>query len=167
MRGRFALALLAVITASPAFAADCRSRKFTWTDTEPAINRRHVFCGTIEHGQPKGFHSRQLFSSSRVVKDITEQSKNRGGIYTAIVVFANGRRKLSTFFPDHCSVEEIIKSIYYAGSHESARHPAWGTIGPSAPDLNASGYCRDDNERPFEIRLGRLKDGRINTAFPN
>lgn len=167
MRHHCVLVLLAVLAASPAFALDCRSRAFTWTDTDPAINRRHVFCGTIDHGEPKGFHSMQLLDSSSVVKGVSERSTNRNGIYTAIVIFAKGRRKLSTFFPDHCSVEEITRSIYYAGSHESARHPAWGTIGPSAPAPDTSGYCLDDNEQPFQIRLGRLKDGRINTAFPS
>lgn len=167
MRWSCALATLAVLAATQAYALDCRHRTFTWTDTDPPINRRHVFCGTIERGQPKGFHSIRLLDKSSIVDRVEERSKNKAGIYSAIVVFANGRRKLSTFFPDHCSVEEITRSIYYAGSTESARHSAWGTIGTSAPASGIPGYCLDDDQRPFEIRLGRLKDGRINTAFPN
>jgi hypothetical protein len=46
-------------------------------------------------------------------------------------------------------------------------HPQWGKLGPSAPDRDAGGYCVDGNGQPFEIRMGLLADGRVNTAFPN
>ena len=162
-----AAAMLVLFATTPAFSLDCHSRLFTWSDTEPAINRRHVFCGEIDHGRPKGVHSTQLLATSAVVRRVEAARGDCNGIYTAIVVFAHGQRKLSTFFPDQCTVEDVTQSIYHAGSHVAARHPAWGFIGPSAPASNTPGFCLDADRQPFEIRFGRLKDGRINTAFPN
>lgn len=162
-----ASATLLLIAATPAYSLDCHNRKFTWSETEPAINRRHVFCGEIVHGRSKGLHSMQLLATSAVVLRVEARRGDRQGIYTAIVVFTNGQRKLSTFFPDHCTVEQVTQSIYHAGTHGAVPHPAWGFIGLSAPTPSAPGFCLDADQRPFEIRFGRLKDGRINTAFPN
>jgi hypothetical protein len=173
----FGLAVLLILLpgsagASPATDAadsgfDCRRPGFAWSDHLPPINRRHVFCGEIRDGEPKGFHALALRPTARLVRAVERRAGERRGIYQAIVQFANGRRKLSTFFPDRCTVEEITRSIHHAASHPGGRHPAWGEIGPSAPTDGAGGFCLDDDGRRFEIRFSRLKDGRINTAFPN
>lgn len=167
--GMMVTGLLAFFVVQPVAALDCHSRRFTWTDSDPAINRRHVFCGEIDHGQPKGVHSTRLLASSAVVRRIESKSGDRDGIYEAIVIFTNGRRKLSTFFPDRCTVEQITQSIYHAATNITASHRSWGFVGPSAPTPKSGGgvYCHDNEGKSFEIRLGRLKNGRINTAFPN
>jgi hypothetical protein len=61
----------------------------------------------------------------------------------------------------------VVASIHYAATHVERDHPQWGKLGPSAPDRDAGGYCVDGNGQPFEIRMGLLADGRVNTAFPN
>jgi hypothetical protein len=62
--------------------------------------------------------------------------------------------------------------VLYAWRNQTGAHPAWGVLGPSAPDggSEADGYCRDDRGRPFEIRIGTIQrrgQDAINTAFPN
>ncbi len=148
-------------------AADCRDRDFTWSDTQPPINLRHVFCGELENGRPKGLHSAQLVATSPVVRGIERPHEEAGGVYSATVRFANGRSKLSTFFPNHCSFDAIVRSIVHAAQQPFGQHRAWGELGPSAPEAGAAGYCLDDRGAPLTIRFGRTHSGRVNTAFPN
>jgi hypothetical protein len=163
----FALALLLTALGQPATALDCRDRGFDWSDDDPAVNRLHVFCGEISRGRPKGFHSTRLLDTSAVVTGVTGRSNERDGIYDASVRFRNNTAKFSTFFPDACTVDQVIASIHYAATHVERDHPQWGKLGPSAPEQDGDGYCVDDNGDPFEIRMGFLADGRVNTAFPN
>lgn len=154
-------------------AHNCTDRQFYWSADDPRINLRHLFCGEIRRGQPKGFHSVRLVATARLIRNVGHRTEEGGGIYSAIVEFANGRSKLSTFFPDHCTLEQIVRSVSHAAANVSGRHRAWGAIGLSAPppaaprrgDLET--FCLDNTGQPFEIRLGVLANGRINTAFPN
>ncbi len=163
----FALALLLTALGRPATALDCRDRGFHWSDDEPAVNRAHVFCGEIKRGRPKGFHSIRLLDTSAVVTRVTGRSNERDGIYDASVGFRNDTAKFSTFFPDACTVDQVVASIHFAATHVERDHPRWGKLGPSGPEGNDAGYCLDSNGDPFEIRMGLLSDGRVNTAFPN
>jgi hypothetical protein len=167
--GLCAAAVLAIHTSAEVGprSADCRSRSFYWSRSEPAVNLRHVFCGELRNGRPRGFHSLRLRETSLVVRDIQRRREEHWGIYSAIVVFANGRRKLSTFFPDRCSVDQIVRSIAYAATNPIGQHSEWGGVGPSAPAPGAEMFCLDNHGEPFEIRVGAFADGRINTAFPN
>ena len=177
-RGRWLLLVIALgialARASPAAAngqtasePDCRDAQFHWSEGEPRINLRHVFCGELRDGRPKGFHSVRLRDSAELVRSIERRRAERGGIWSAVVAFSNGRRKLSTFFPDHCTVEQLIASIRHAFRHPGSRHPEWGEVGQSAPGHGAEMFCLDNGGAPFEIRFGVLADGRVNTAFPN
>jgi hypothetical protein len=148
-------------------AAGCGDRGFGWSDSDPPINRRHIFCGEVRGGEPRGFHAVQLKASAPLVRAIENRGRDRDGIYSAVVIFANGRRKFSTFFPDHCTVAEIVQSIDHAASGEAILHPAWGMVGLSAPNEGVEGYCLDRLKRPFSIRFAKGPDGRVNTAFPN
>ena len=126
----------------------------------------------FRNGRPKGFHSTQLATTARLIRRIERRTDEDGGIYSAIVEFTHGGRKLSTFFPDHCTLNQVVRSIAYAAGNVRTRHPAWGDIGPSAPaDGRQSGdpetFCLDNWGSPFDIRFGALANGRINTAFPN
>jgi len=163
-----ALVLLLTAFGAPAVAQDCRDRGFHWSDDKPAVNRLHVFCGEIRKGRPKGFHSTRLLDTSAVVTEVTGRSNERNGIYDATVRFRNDTAKFSTFFPDTCTVDQLVASIHYAATHVERDHPQWGKLGPSAPEqTDDGGYCLDANGDPFEIRMGLLSDGRVNTAFPN
>lgn len=161
------LVLLLTALGASAVAQDCRDRGFHWSDDQPAVNRLHVFCGEIRSGRPKGFHSTRLLETSPVVTGVTGRSNERDGIYDASVRFRNDTVKFSTFFPDACTVDQVVASIHYAATHVEREHPQWGRLGPSAPEQHGDGYCVDGNGDPFEIRMGLLSDGRVNTAFPN
>lgn len=160
------VALAAGLPAAGAAASDCRDADFRWSNTRPAVNLRHVFCGEIDDGRPKGLHSARLLATSGVVRGIERRRDEGGGVYSAIVRFADGKEKLSTFFPNSCSVGAVTLSIVFAAGHAMGRHPVWGELGPSAPAAGAPGYCLDARGDPLIIRFGRLRDGRINTAFP-
>lgn len=162
-----ALAFAAVAGDGSADGPDCRDPRFHWSASEPKVNLRHVFCGELRDGRPKGFHSVRLRDSASLVRAIERRRDERGGVWSAVVVFANGRRKLSTFFPDHCTVEQLLRSIDYAVAQSFGRHREWGEVGPSAPYRGAETFCLDNDGAPFEIRFGVLADGRVNTAFPN
>ena len=151
----------------PAAAPDCRDPGFHWSDHRPAINMRHVFCGEIRKDKPKGFHSTKLRDSSDVVTGVRGISRSASGIYTGTVVFADDQTKFSTFFPDACTVDEVLASIHHASTHIGGDHPAWGQLGPSAPADNADWFCLDHSGRAFPIRMGLFDDGRVNTAFPS
>ena len=171
--GASAGAHAAAASAPGAVTGNCSDRQFYWSADDPRINLRHLFCGEIRRGQPKGFHSVRLVATTRLIRNVGHRTEEGGGIYSAIVEFANGRSKLSTFFPDHCTLEQIVRSVSHAAANVSGRHRAWGAIGLSAPppaaprrgDLET--FCLDNTGQPFEIRLGVLANGRINTAFPN
>lgn len=146
---------------------DCRSRAFHWSRTEPEINLRHIFCGELSGGRARGLHATALMATAPAVAGLGERSDEGRGIYTAIVRFADGQRKLSTFFPDACDWRSIEASVVHAATHPLRDHRQWGRIGLSAPAAGAAGYCLDARNRPFEIRFAARSDGRINTAFPN
>lgn len=159
---------MALLSGAPAaMAADCGDPAFHWSDDDPPINMRHLFCGEMRDGRPKGFHSRRLRASASLVERIGRPSDEGDGVYSAVITFANGSRKLSTFFPDHCQVDEIARSVAYAARHPVGEHRRWGVIGPSAPGEHAVGFCLGTSGHPFSIRLGLLADGRVNTAFPD
>lgn len=168
-RARIALVLAVSLVAGcePASAPDCRDPGFHWTGHRPAINARHVFCGEIREGKPKGFHSTRLRDTSEVVTGVRGISRSADGIYTATVMFGDGLTKFSTFFPDSCTVDEVLASIHHASTHIGGDHPAWGQLGPSAPADGIDGFCLDHGGRAFPIRMGLFDDGRVNTAFPS
>ncbi len=157
-------------------AFDCHDERFRWSRDRPKVNLRHLFCGELDDGRPKGLHSTRLAATWDVVRRIEQRREEGGGIYSAVVVFSGGQRKLSTFFPDHCTEEQIIRSIKHAASSPLGPHKQWGEIGLSSPEqrnirdrseADHEMFCLDSDGRPFEIRFGVLADGRINTAFPN
>ncbi|NOQ36915.1 MAG: hypothetical protein GQ569_13665 [Methylococcaceae bacterium] len=143
----------------------CQDKGFNWSDTTPSVNLKHIFCGESHNGRNKGFHSSYLLSSSEIVSDIYHKNPLTGGIYNARVKFDNGKTKFSTFFPDHCNVASIIRSVVYAASHSTGKHRQWGILGESAPKAMIKGYCLKIDGKPFTIRMG-LKGSRVNTAFP-
>ncbi|MGF1641735.1 MAG: EndoU domain-containing protein [Rhodospirillales bacterium] len=151
----------------PVEASDCRAAAFHWSDGAPAVNLRHVFCGELRRGRPLGVHSMRLVGTSPVVTAVAPRPDGRDGIYDARVRFRNGATKFSTFFPDACTVEQVVASIRHAATHGTRDHPQWGKLGPSAPAADAAGFCLDAAGRPFDIRIGVLADGRVNTAFPD
>jgi hypothetical protein len=147
--------------------SSCQKKQSIWSDSQPAINLEHIFCGESDRGRNKGFHSRYLLSTSPVVVEITNKKQLKGGIYSARVKFNNGKSKFSTFFPDHCNLETITRSVIYAATHSSGDHPQWGILGPSAPEADSADYCLQTNGEVFSIRMGLIKQGtRVNTAFP-
>ncbi len=169
--GRALIAVLLAVSLAgacePSTAPDCRDPGFSWSDHRPAINARHVFCGEVRDGKPKGFHSTRLMDTSDEVTGVRGISRYANGIYSGTVVFKDGQTKFSTFFPDACSADDILASIHHASTHIGGEHPAWGYLGPSAPAGGTDGFCLDDRGQAFEIRMGLFGDGRVNTAFPN
>ncbi len=163
----FSCLLLSVLPIIAHAEYSCDNAESDWSDTEPAVNLKHIFCGESHNGRNKGFHSIALIASSETVSEIFKKKPLRGGIYNARVRFDNGKSKFSTFFPDHCSVKAITRSVVYAANHSTGKHPQWGILGKSAPKANSKGYCLQDNGKPFTIRMGMIKRGsRVNTAFP-
>jgi hypothetical protein len=173
------LLLLSWAGQSMAATLDCGDAgKRLWSRSDPQVNLSHIFCGEIgRNGDPKGFHSRAVALPTGAV-DRVEDNRHRGGeVYDGTVIYSNGRRKRSTFYPDDCSAEAILRSVLYAYRNQTGDHPAWGVLGPSAPEeatpdsgSQGDGYCRDDRGRPFEIRIGTIRrrgEDAINTAFPN
>ena len=167
------LLLLLFVSIYSTFSANtaeisCANQSFQWSKTQPAVNLRHIFCGEIDNrARAKGFHSTQLLTTATEVKSIFKKKWLRGGIYNARVKFANGKTKFSTFFPEHCTVAMIERSVVYAARNKTKDHHQWGILGPSAPQKNTQNYCIDDKGNPLTIRMGLSRNQRkIITAFP-
>lgn len=172
-RGWIRVLLLALAAAGgaagPAMAdgPDCRDAGFRWSGTEPAINMRHVLCGEIKgNGDVVGLHARAIADTAPVTAIRPDGGGAPDGTYGARVAFSNGKEKFSTFYPDHCTAAEIEKSILHAVRNSFGPTRPWGRLGCTAPDTVTPGYCRGPQGQRFVIRFGELKDGRINTAFP-
>lgn len=176
--------LLPAAREASAAALDCSDvGKKLWSRSDPQVNLSHIFCGEIgRNGDPKGYHSRAVALPTGAVDHVEGASRGHDGVYDATVIYSNGRQKRSTFYPDACPAEAILHSVLYAYGHQTGAHPAWGVLGPSAPDGAApdgaapdagsrdDGYCRDDSGQPFEIRIGTIRrrgQDAVNTAFPN
>ncbi len=164
---KFLLLLSALSFNVQAELSFCKDSNATWSKTKPSVNLTHVFCGESHHGKNKGFHSTYLMETSPIVSGIRDKKSLGGGLYSARVKFNNGNTKFSTFFPNHCNLATILRSIIYASSHSTGKHRQWGVLGQSAPKAMEKGYCLLNNGKPFTIRMGltRQKTG-VNTAFP-
>jgi len=159
--------LLFAITFTVKAEISCQNKQFTWSDSQPRVNLKHIFCGESNHGRNKGFHSRYLLATSTLVTAISNKKPLKGGIYNARVIFKNGKSKFSTFFPDHCNLATITRSVIYAATHSTGKHPQWGILGQSAPKADSLGYCLQTNGQTFTIRMGLNKrKTSVNTAFP-
>ena len=126
----------------------------SWTETDPPINRTHLFEGQVNRrGKPVGFHARPGGvdpAGARRVRVI--DGPNRHGVYVARVEIraASGKwlAKTSTFYPDELSEEDVIAAIL-AAFERSDGGQKW----------------RGDSGQGFTIE-GYFQDGRINTAYP-
>lgn len=166
---RLAMVGLCLLVTSGAQAGDkpsCEDETFAWSDTQPALNLRHILCGEIKkNGDVVGMHSR-VIQETAPVKEIQAQPAGPDGLYGATVYFENGKSKNSTFFPDSCTVEQLTNSILYAVRHSHGPAKPWGKLGCSAPAKADPKYCTGPDGARIVIRFGELDDGRVNTAFP-
>lgn len=167
---RWTAVLLGLYLASAAMAqekpADCRNEQWGWSDSDPAVNLRHVLCGEIKKdGKVVGMHSRAMLIFAPV-KDVQADPPMPSGLYNARVTFTNDGRKTSTFFPDNCTAAQIEHSILHALHNRIGPAKPWGDLGCTAPPGDDGRYCRGPQGQRFVIRYGTLPDGRVNTAFP-
>jgi hypothetical protein len=157
--------LAAIAVAIPVRAEpDCSTPGQLWSGTTPPVNERHIFCGVARGERVEGYHSTRVLPSD-AVRAIARRHPLADGIYEARVIFTDGKSKSSTFFPDACTVDQIVASVSYAATHRTGAAVPWGVFGPSAPAEGGTGYCLDAKNRPFRIRLG-IEDDRVVTAFP-
>jgi hypothetical protein len=160
------LALAAWTVAGSAEAQpNCNAAGALWSATAPPVNQRHIFCGEIDGVQVKGYHSTQVLPSN-VVTGINNIVPIANGIYNATVTFTNNNTKLSTFFPNGCTADQIVTSVVYAANNSTGPAQPWGRYGPSAPPAGGAAYCLDTTGTRFRIRYGLLNTGNVNTAFP-
>jgi hypothetical protein len=167
------LVLSACFLALPASAqVDCNALAH-WSNTVPRINQTLVFCGEWSGGAPKDFHSRPGgLNPNTVLAFAVTQGPNAKGLYGGRWSYTGhpGVTKFSTMFPNTCSMEEVLNSILYAATNQSAcppGAPAWATCGynkPVAADPDAR-YCEAADGSRFFIGMGFL-GADVNTAFP-
>ncbi|MBU6956581.1 EndoU domain-containing protein [Pseudomonas sp. CVAP len=164
----------------------------------PQINQRHIFCGEINAGgNAVGFHSRPAGHDPSLGNGpaaplaartfgalvfIVPPGLNNPQPYrymnNGVQIFNTGTNAWqakagpSTFFPESCTQQAVVESIRYAYMHllsSVTPPPAAAFYGPSAPAINAPGYCVGENGYPFTIsgylnNIGGL--WWVNTAFP-
>ncbi|ERE19907.1 EndoU domain-containing protein [Chromobacterium sp. TRC.1.1.SA] len=165
----------------------------------PQINLEHIFCGEINAaGAAVGFHARPgghnpvlgAGPAAPLAAQITGgvdyivlpgaahpgPYRYVGGgiqVYDAAAGawVAKGGAGSSTFYPDACNRAQIMASVRYAYTHAIAAAPPAGGqfVGPSAPAVNAAGYCTGENGAVFNIAgylnlIGGM--WRVNTAYP-
>jgi hypothetical protein len=163
-----ALAAGALIDISAAQAAELDCRRARWDGHTPAINVGHIFCGEFRQ-HPDGYHSEAIFPTP-LVSGVTGRQEIGRGLYNATVLFSDGERKFSTFYPRACTVDMVLRSIRYAVSQpRTPKRMGWGFVAASAPpDAKPDdGYCLGSDAAPFMIRYALLSRGDVNTAFPD
>lgn len=164
----FAYALLTLGLSSGTAWAQCPIAQ--WSNTVPAINQLHIFCGEISNnGVPKGYHSKVYAPPTDVVTAVQDGPVSASGVYDGQVSFVNHTSKFSTFFPNACTQAQILASVVYANANRRVPQPAvpWGFVGPSAPAQGGAQYCLGANGTPIDIRFAVLPNStNINTAFP-
>ena len=157
-------------------AVDCTTlAHWTKRPKPPQVNQAHVFCGEWKQNAPGGFHSRPGGLAPKSVTRFTiTQPANAKGIYGGSWSYTDHPRssKFSTMFPDACSMPQVLNSIVYAATHPSrcpANAPHWAVCGPNRSPSTVAGagpFCAANDGTIFLIALAKLRDGRVNTAFP-
>lgn len=167
---------LFVITANPAVAqVTCPVGTITNAGL-PNINGDHVFCGEINgKGRAVGFHSRPGGddpAGEGVANVVITQTANAMGIYNVSFKKNGVQKSLSTMFPDSCTKDEVVNSIFYAVANQGVcpvGAPGWVVCGKNRPDSRMATqgpYCEgSDDANRFFVAIG-LHRGKINTAFP-
>jgi Bacterial EndoU nuclease len=157
-------------------AVDCIALA-PWTTSPPApqVHQLHIFCGEWKQNTPRGFHSRPGgLDPVTVDRFAITQPANAQGIYGGSWIYT-GRPyppKFSTMFPDTCSMPQVLHSIVYAARHPircPANAPRWAVCGPNGPRSaaqNAELFCDSSDGSIFLIAMAKLRNGRVNTAFP-
>jgi len=176
------IGFLGLLSLSAAFTANAAGINCDtlpdWSNAKPHVNLHHVFCGEKNHkGKAVGYHANPNGKTpSTYVKHKSGTAPNPTGLYNWRQIelkFGNTvlTKPLSTFFPNHCSQTEIVKSIqhaYLTGKQQCA-NPSWAKCGLSAPTGNMqSGYCYGNNKLPFTIATAPVNNdpNKINTGFP-
>jgi len=127
-----------------------------WSSTNPEINLWHIFEGEINRsGKPTGYHSRPSGNDAANARFVSLRDKpNALGVYTAEIEVRDGnnwKRKMSSFFPDAMSREEVIDVIVHAyNNKQSEEDGQWR--GPSGLGFTVEGWT--------------TSRGGINTAYP-
>ena len=143
----------------PVNGVDCHAQSL-WSDTRPAINLKHIFCGEInKRGKPVGFHARPGGKNPSTAEVIAIKSgPNAAGVYTAevAVIAEDGTKKLkfSTLYPDRFSVSQTIAAILNAYKNAAPGQTKWR--GPSGQGFDIEGYVLEQGAH----------QGDINTAYP-
>lgn len=136
----------------------------------------HIFCGDINRKKTKatGYHHREngLDSPTARIGEVHDHNVVTG-VYEAapVYVWHEGRwiRKTrgSSFFPDHCNVTQVMKSIVHAASNITCRYSngKWG--GPSAPETMDAQYCYGKEGSVLVINgYFHNQTGDVATAWP-
>lgn len=164
---KYALAIVLGLGAGTA-SAGCEDANYSWSQTDPSVNLRHVFCGETAGKKSKGYHSKVFAPTTDVVTGTQNKGAVDNGMYNAQVNFKTpAQAKNSTFFPDSCTEDQIVKSIVYASQNSTGPAQPWGRLGPSAPAGEVAGYCVGADKKRIVIRYALDNDGDVNTAFPS
>ena len=167
------------------------------------LDYEHIFCGEVDtRDRASGYHVRIGGVDSPVARIGEVVFRNRkSGVYISkdIEIMDNDplplpssppiwrkKRAISSFFPDHCSISQVLVSILHASRTSPAhlcrinsREGGWsgptdqvdsqGKPNNQVNDTNVSGgskYCMGRNGSPFFVWFHRRRDGEIVTAFP-
>lgn len=143
------------------------------------IDMAHVFCGAInKRGRATGYHHREAGRDAATAKMGTVlEVNNSTGVYVGegIEVW-NGKRwvrkrGISSFFPDSCSITQVINSIQHAADNIECRYNNGKWSGLSAPaaelPLKNNRYClgRDNSALVIQGYFGPSNTA-VATAWP-
>lgn len=147
---------------------------------QPSVAVNHIFCGNENDEVATGYHyNRGGATPDTYISHQTQQQANNQGVYQwggiemqfspGILVYKNA----STFFPDACSIAQILMSIRYANNNllnpRPLNCPMGADCGNSGPNVipNPNPYCYGLDNLPFQINLVfDAHNNLITTAYP-
>jgi len=181
-RQTLAVALFAIASAlahagpAAAEAPLCALGEGGFSETEPPVNRAHLFCGEVNRrDRGTGFHHRPGGENPPTARFTRIVERNEAtGVYVAegIEIFDGEewrrKRHISSFYPDACSPAEVLASIAHAASNASCGYPNGKWRGPSAPAAGADGFCVGDDGSVLTLEGYWRSQARriVRTAWP-
>lgn len=145
---------------------------------ETDIDVPHIFCGAVsKSGRSSGYHHRYKGKDAQTARLDEIISENKAtGVYVGrgVEIWDGGswvrKKGISSFFPDTCSIEQVLRSIDHASRNIQCRYRNGKWSGQSAPASSKGNgqYCLGNDGSVLTVQgyFERRTQNEVATAWP-